>query len=275
MKVAMVVSGLSRAGAGLTAAVEAWSRAVLDAGVDVRVFGLEDAEWLGGDKDTWRGAPAIAFPIVGPRALGYSPEMAEGLILWAPDIVHLHSLWMHPSRSVHQWARKTGRPYMISPHGTLAPAALRFSPLKKRIASALYQSRTLNDATCLHATCDAEFEEIRAFGLTQAVAVAPNGLMLDDFSASPVSTKRNSVISLGRVHPKKGLDRLVRAWVEIEPCFSEWTLEIVGPSEVGYADDLRLLAAELGLKRVRIEDAIFGAEKSDASERPRCLRCRP
>ena len=261
MKVAMVASGLSRAGAGLTAAVEAWSRAVLDTGVEVRVFGLEDAGWLGGDKDTWRGAPAIAFPIVGPRALGYAPDMAKGLSVWAPDIVHLHSLWLHPSRSVHQWARKTGRPYMISPHGTLAPAALRFSPLKKRIASALYQSRTLDDATCLHATCDAEFEEIRAFGLTQAVAVVPNGIRIADFPESSVSTKRKSVISLGRVHPKKGLDRLVRAWAEVEPSFSDWTLEIVGPSEIGYAADLRSLATELDLKRVRIEDAIFGAEK--------------
>jgi glycosyltransferase involved in cell wall biosynthesis len=67
------------------------------------------------------------------------------------------------------------------------------------------------------------------------------------------------VLSLGRVHPKKGLDRLVRAWARIEPEFPSWRLRIVGPSEVGHDKELEALARKLGAQRIAIEGPIYEA----------------
>ncbi|TIQ75288.1 MAG: glycosyl transferase family 1, partial [Mesorhizobium sp.] len=136
VRVAFATSWLSKAGGGVSVVVEALSRNLADAGLEVSVFGLEDRLWLDGDREAWSGAPARALPVLGPAALGYAPEMARRIIEWAPDVVHVHGLWMHPSRSVLQWSRSTGRPYMISPHGMLGAAALRYSRSKKRLISA-------------------------------------------------------------------------------------------------------------------------------------------
>jgi glycosyltransferase involved in cell wall biosynthesis len=69
------------------------------------------------------------------------------------------------------------------------------------------------------------------------------------------------VISIGRLHPIKGLDRLIRAWSIVEPEFQHWKLKIFGPSENDYGDKLRLLIRELGLQTVTVYGPVFGYQK--------------
>lgn len=261
LKVAFVTSGLSRRGGGVSAVVEDLSRALLNTGLDVAVFGLRDEDWAQSQQRIWRGAPATALPVVGPVALGYAPDMLRQLHAWKPDIVHLHGLWTHASRSVLQWARATGKPYIVSPHGMLAPAALAFSPMKKKLVEALYQQRASANAECVHVTCQQELDEVRAHGLTQPAVIIPNGIDLPSLAEDLERPMRRSVISLGRIHPKKGLDRLVRAWSLIEPQFPHWRLDIVGPDEGGHALELERLAHELGLKNVLVDEPVYGDDK--------------
>jgi glycosyltransferase involved in cell wall biosynthesis len=74
------------------------------------------------------------------------------------------------------------------------------------------------------------------------------------------------VLSLGRIHPKKGLARLLHAWSKVEPGHPGWRLKIVGPPEVGHDNELRALAMALGLTRVSVEGAIYGDAKTTAYE---------
>jgi glycosyltransferase involved in cell wall biosynthesis len=69
------------------------------------------------------------------------------------------------------------------------------------------------------------------------------------------------VLSLGRIHPKKGLVGLVRAWSRIEARLPGWRLKIVGPSEAGHENELRALVTTLRLTRVSIEGPIYGDAK--------------
>ena len=71
-------------------------------------------------------------------------------------------------------------------------------------------------------------------------------------------------LSLGRIHPKKGLDRLIRGWAKIELERPEWLLRIVGPSELNHAEELRALSKSLGLHRVSIEGPLYGTDKTVA-----------
>lgn len=179
------------------------------------------------------------------------------------DVFHTHGLWLGPNIAPAAIARRAGKAFVISPRGMLGAPALQFSRRRKQLVWALLQKRAAASAAMLHATSQEECEEIRAMGLTNPVAVIPNGIDVPPLSR-PAAGATRTVLSLGRVHPKKGLDRLIRAWSRLGPAGDGWRLRIVGPSEGGCADDLRALATGLALTTVDIEGPVFGAAKLDA-----------
>lgn len=260
-RIAHVTSGLDRHAAGVGVVVSALSAEQQSKGHEVRVFGLESSAWLGGDKDCWRGAPADAFRVLGgSRSFGYAPGLARALARFDPEIVHLHGLWMYPALAVWRWHRRTGKPYVYSAHGMLSPVALGFSAWKKRIARHLFQDAALVRAAIVHATTETEAEEIRLFGLKNHIAVVPLGIHVTPVPVVPPEPFRR-VLSLGRFHPQKGLDRLIEAWSRLEVQFPGWALDLVGPGEGGYMAELQKLAESLNLQRVTIRAPLHGAER--------------
>jgi glycosyltransferase involved in cell wall biosynthesis len=125
----------------------------------------------------------------------------------------------------------------------------------------LLQRQAVSAAVCFHATSEQEYQEIRAFGLRQPVAIIPNGI--DIPTPREKSANQRTVLSLGRIHPKKGLDILLRAWAMLERDWPDWQLRIVGPSEAGHDAFLKSLSRELRLSRVSIEGAVYGAAKNE------------
>ncbi|MER8963410.1 glycosyltransferase [Mesorhizobium sp. M0701] len=195
------------------------------------------------------------------RRLGVSAGMRRTLAASGAEIFHTHGLWMMPNVYPAMVAREHQRPLVLSPRGMLGKDALRFSKLKKRVFWALAQSTAVRYVNCFHATSDHEYEDIRAFGLRQPVAVIPNGIDLPVAQHRLTSVEAPFVLSLGRIHPKKALDSLVRAWALVAPDFPQWRLKIVGPSEVGYADQLKRLAQQLKVDSAEISGPVFGDEK--------------
>ena len=202
------------------------------------------------------------FARLGPlQRLGVSASMRRALAASRAEIFHTHGLWMMPNVYPAMAARKHRRPLVLSPRGMLGKDALRFSRLKKRMFWTLAQGTAVRGVSCFHATSDQEYEDIRAFGLTQPVAVIPNGIDLPAASYRLTDAETPFVLSLGRLHPKKALDRLIRAWALVAPDFPQWRLKIVGPSEIGYADQLKKLAQQLKLDSADISGPVFGDEK--------------
>lgn len=262
MKIVHVTSALCRAGAGVKGAVESLSAAQMRLGADVQVFGLSSPHWKGGDRDAWQGAPARVFQTSGPAAYGYASGLLPALTETAPCVVHLHGLWMYPSKAVADWSIKTGAPFLFSVHGMLSPVALAFSGFKKQLARRLFADRIFARAAAFQATSDAEFDDIRRFGIKAPVSIVPHGVDLAEVPAKATrSGSKKSVLSLGRLHPIKGLDLLVEAWARLEPDFPDWELNIVGPAHDGYDVTLRDKAARLDLKSVRVLGSIYGEEK--------------
>lgn len=177
------------------------------------------------------------------------------------DIVHCHGLWQMPMIVAASQARRRAKPLVLTPHGMLGAAALAFSPRKKALFSAVWQNRVNRQAACLHATSPEEHDDIRAAGLTNPVAVVPNGIDLPDPVTKRPSPAARTLLWLGRVHPKKGLDLLIAAWARIEAAHPDWRLRIAGPDERGHTGELRVLAARLGTRRVAFEGPLFGDDK--------------
>lgn len=201
------------------------------------------------------------IPVV--RRLAISSELAGATATAAArgSVLHTHGLWLTPNISPARIARRHKVPLVVSPRGMLGEAALSFSATRKRIVWSVAQRRALETAACFHATSDAEAEDIRRMGLTAPVAVIPNGI--DIPRRDPVPGAR-TILHLGRLHPKKGIDRLITAWARLVERHGDWRLRIVGPSEIGHRDALERQVAEQCVPRVEFQDALYGDEKWDA-----------
>ncbi len=159
-------------------------------------------------------------------------EVADGL--------HIHGLWEQSTLVAGRGARKQGIPYVLSAHGMLEPWAIRNKRLKKLVYAALIERANLEGASCLHALTQAEAQDYRSFGCTAPIAVIPNGVRIpnrissDTFLAQyPALKGKRIILFLGRIHFKKGLDLLLRAWKKIILRWPEAHLVLAGPDFEG------------------------------------------
>ena len=270
MRTAILTPYLTRGGGGLFNSVRRLSQTLRDQGAEIDVLGLAD-EFATEDLPAWSPLRPQNFPIIGPSALGWSPQLGDALNHMAADIVHCHGLWMYPSLACLRWAKRTGKAYVISPRGMLDPWALQRSRWKKRIAGLLFQNAHLRRASCIHALCEAEAYAIRARGLQNPICVIPNGIDLpsQDFTSSPpwsdmIPADEKVLFYLGRLHPKKGLANLLRAWRSVADAAAGWHLVIAGWDQADHESELKTLARELGTQRVHFPGAQFGAAKAAA-----------
>ena len=164
-----------------------------------------------------------------------------------PDIVHLHSIWNLYVHRMAVWCRQKHIPYILSPHGALTSWALQYHWWKKIPAMLLYQYKDLRKANAFHVTVHEEGKDIERLGLKQPVIVAPLGV--DVQAEKPKTSLYKDILFLGRVHPVKNLDSLLKAWQEIMTSLrAGWRLIIAGPDDIGHKQELKDLATKLGLR---------------------------
>jgi glycosyltransferase involved in cell wall biosynthesis len=178
-------------------------------------------------------------------------------------LLHMHGLWMMPSVYPGQVARKYGIPLVAAPRGTLSTYAFRSGSLAKRVFWPFKQKPALEAATCFQATAEAEYQDIRRMGFRQPVAIIPNAVDLPAVMQKPKSEER-TLLYLGRLHPEKGVETILRAWKEVFSSFPEWRLRIVGPDVGGYGSRLKAMSREWGLQRVDFTGPLYGNDKLQA-----------
>lgn len=271
MNVAYVLSSISRANGGISESVRRLAQRIeKQPGITVSAFGLADS-FTASDAPLWNPVPVQCFPVRGPRAIGYSPALNRALADATPDILHTAGLWMYPSVATRRAHRRTGKPYVVSPHGMLDTWALKNSGWKKRLAALAYERAHLEEAACLHALNEAEARAIRAYGLRNPVCVVPNGVDLPDLEkqaaappwSSTVGTDKPVLLFLGRLHPKKGLPQLLRAWAKLGD--AGWHLAIAGWDQGGHRAELETLVRENNLEsRVSFFGPLHGEQKEAA-----------
>ena len=204
----------------------------------------------------------------GPRKLGASSQMHQWLRRAASageiGLLHSHSLWVMPCVYPSWVSQLTWTPYVVSPRGTLADAAFATGSRIKGPFWRFVQRPALYAATCFHATSEPELLDIRRRGFTQPVAVIPNGVDIAPLAKS--GGRRPTLLYLGRMHPIKQPDVLIRAWARLEARFPDWDLRMVGPDydNPGYLDQMRALAQELGATRIRFDGELTGDAKLQA-----------
>jgi glycosyltransferase involved in cell wall biosynthesis len=268
MRVLQIGESLTRAFGGTAAACAHLANHLTEAGVDVSVMTL--GEGREPDRE-WPLDPRVVAKVghrSGPSRLGYAADAGVVLDSLTPqDLMHLHGLWRLHYVQAARFAERRDIPLVVSVHGMLHAAALRQRGSFKRAARWIFQDALLHRARCLHATATQEADEIRRAGFDGPIAVVPWGVDVPDrpaHSVDPAATARRTALYLGRLHPSKGLEPLLRAWARVQRRFPAWHLLLAGYDEGGYRATLETRAAELGLA-----DAVTFTGPSENGDRDR------
>ena len=271
--IGIVLSSMSRQSGGILGATSPLLQELQRQGKRSTVFSVIDED-SSRDLVNWETLSVRLFKRVGARAFGYCPSMSRALMQSNLDLVHTHGLWLYTSVAVMKWSRISGKPYIVSPHGMLDQWALRNSRFKKKVASILFENRHLKNASCIHALNVEEYDAVRRYGLTNPVAIIPNGVTLPSLKVTSSKAPWSDVVDpsskvllfLGRIHPKKGLEALISAWAKATPVLlQDWHLIIAGWDDGGHLETLKLLVSTLNVSdSVSFVGALYGEEKRNA-----------
>ncbi|HMQ04001.1 MAG TPA: glycosyltransferase [Pyrinomonadaceae bacterium] len=176
------------------------------------------------------------------------------------DVIHLSSVFFPTAFITGLAARLFQKPLAWSPRGELSDYSLNYSGKRKR--PILFMIRKLIGRYPLfHSTSEEETQDIRrVFGASARVVMIPNFVELEPaLSREP----GDYFLSIGRLHPKKAVDNLIRAVAGAEAFLkSNLQLWIAGKGKPEYEAKLRSLVTELGLEeKIRFLGQVEGAAK--------------
>ena len=236
---------------GLSAAVPELARALRPLGIEAPVAALCES---GEEYVPWQiAADAMHFLPRSRRAWTFSmqPHRAlEGLVRDC-DGVHVHGLWTPASHAAARAAHRSNRPLCLTAHGMLEPWSLQQHRLRKQWYAAVVEHRVLRGAACLHALTRSEAESYRAITRDVPIAIVPNGVDVPQdiseehfFAVHPELREQRIVLFLSRLHPKKAVDVLLRAWPRIHARHPEAHLVIAGTGAAEYEAQLKAQAQQ-------------------------------
>jgi len=196
------------------------------------------------------------------RRTYWSPAMKARLSsqMKSFDLLHVHSVFLHPTLAASRAALRSRVPYVVSPRGMLVEDLINAkSSLVKRAWISLFERHTIESASAVHLTSDVEARELDTLGFRiRRAVVIPNGIDLEQ-RAARTNDRARYILFLGRLNWKKRPSVLIEALRELP---DEWSAVFAGPSDPGMNKELRSLADRLGVsERVEFTGEIEGDTK--------------
>ena len=277
MKILQTIAGFGAHSGGTSTCTYDLIKAMhcIESNVDLLTLQVgNSSDQLMGKGEDW--IKALPYDSVSPY--GYSKGMKVFLKDSDYDLYHTNGLWMYCNHITCAEARRKGKPYIITPHGMLYPAAMKRSYWKKWPLLQLYFKKDILQADCLHVTCTQEMEHVRSFGYKGAVAIIPNPANLPDYLEELASSKVSfmgcnrpgKLGFLGRLHPIKKVENLLYGIAAL-PKGLDCELEIMGKGDEDYEQFLHNEVERLGLKNVTFKGFVSGREKFERLAQLSCL----
>jgi len=266
VKVLHVIPSVSDRSGGPAQAIFPMCRALLTRGLDVTIattnHGVPNGDLVSSNGAVrelnsahgYRGISTNFFPVQWGDGFKYSRPLA----IWLDanvknfNVVHIHAVFNHASLAAARACLKHRIPYVIRPLGTLDPWSMKQKPLRKKLFWVLVGRKMLLEASAIHYTAQAELSAAEGLlGLTRG-KVVPLGIDGSDFPVQDqicgdsLGFAHPYVLVLSRLHPKKGLDVLIQAFLEVSKSgrFPEWRLVIAGDGDEDYVDSLRQMVTD-------------------------------
>jgi glycosyltransferase involved in cell wall biosynthesis/peptidoglycan/xylan/chitin deacetylase (PgdA/CDA1 family) len=181
-----------------------------------------------------------------------------------PDLVHQHSVFIIRQSTMSRVLDEMHTPYIITPHGGLAPQVLKRGVIKKTMYGWLRERPRFMGAQAIALVTPGEEQAVRAFipAYKGMMRWMPNPVEIEDLDANHwqgVQAKKR-IVFLGRFDVLvKGIDILV----EISRRLPDVQFDLYGSEDPKTIDWLNRIRQDLPAN-VAFHDPIFGAEKGKA-----------
>jgi glycosyltransferase involved in cell wall biosynthesis len=174
------------------------------------------------------------------------------------DIVHVHTLWSPLNVAARLACRKHDKPYVLMPHGMLDPYSLSLKALKKSVYMKFFEGPNMTCAQrMIYTTSEEErLATLAALRLPRG-AIVPlgarassnsiNDLRLQFLEKYPQAEGKRRLLFLGRLHHKKGLDRILNCLQRVRQAIPNALLIVAGTGEPKYQEHIRQLVSSLEL----------------------------
>jgi glycosyltransferase involved in cell wall biosynthesis len=219
---------------------------------------------------------------VSGQGYGYSPRLAPWMKEHSTfyDVVIVHGLWNYASVGSWRGLRNARVPYFVFTHGMLDPWFNEAFPIKAALKTVFWkalENRVLRDACGVLFTTTEERDLagtsfrpyfVRPIVVGLGARDVPGEAAVQQLAFKkqmPELDGRRFILFLSRIHPKKGIDLLIRAFALQSEMQPDLDLVVAGPDQVGLQSTLQSLAADIGLgSRIHwpgmlTGDAKFGA----------------
>lgn len=281
MRVLHVIPSVAERSGGPATAIVPMCRALQRQGVEVRLIttnaGLRDVETSAGKLSDYKGVPAMFFPSQLGESFKYSRPLASWLCSHIHEygLAHIHAVFNHSSVAAAHVSRKAGVPYVVRPLGSLDPWSMTQKSLRKRVFWQVSGKGMLRRAAAVHYTTEAEKLSTEGLlGLNHGKVIALGTEANSAVSGSkdklahyfPALGRQPYVIVMSRLHPKKGLDVLIEAFITLtrQRGFADWRLVLAGDGPVDHVLQLKRMVASSGQRDRILFTGWLDGEKKDA-----------
>jgi glycosyltransferase involved in cell wall biosynthesis len=208
---------------------------------------------------TYEGVPVVYFQRRLLKPYFYVPDLVAALRRMAQDcdICLIKGHWTYINVAVSSLLASLNVPFCMYPEGTLDPWAMQYRGVKKTLYWYLVEKYNYRRASGFIAASANEERQLREHGLTQPTVIIPNAVSRSEFSAPrsgnaeryfPALAKRKVLLFMSRLHPKKGLDLLLRAFPQVRDAVPDALLVVVGSGDPAYESYIHGLVGELNIQ---------------------------
>ncbi len=168
----------------------------------------------------------IKYVVIHKKSKIYSNKKILEKTINKCDIVHIFGGWTPFYIKSSFIAHKLKKKIIIHPMGFYEPWSLSQKRMKKYLAWNLYQKKMLLNADFIHCASVKEEQNLKRLNSNFKTTILPFGIDQKDI-VSKISTKiKKRCLFFSRLHKGKGLDKLLKAWVDINN--KNWNLDIIG-----------------------------------------------
>ncbi len=178
----------------------------------------------------------------------------------AADIIHVHTIWSPINIFVRRACARHGRPFVLMPHGMLDPYSLSVRRWRKTAYFLAFERKNLLASRRLIYTTP---EEARL--VTSAFPSLPKGIVISLGGDAPLAERqhlatqfverfpiahgRRSILFLGRLEFKKGIDRILAGLPSVISAFPDLLLIIAGEGAPRFVAELNGRIVAEGLQQ--------------------------